>query len=67
MCTPAKVEYAVSAQSTLHRDGTYVVHTSVDIDGLSLTKPSYIGLLKEAQRMHKILLHFSYVAQWESF
>jgi hypothetical protein len=42
--TPAKVEHAVT-------DGSFVVSTTIDIDGLSLT-PSKIGLAKEAQRQH---------------
>jgi 8-oxo-dGTP pyrophosphatase MutT (NUDIX family) len=60
MRTRAQVEQAGAAQSTIHHDATYVVPTTIDIDGLSLT-PSESGLLKEAQREHE-LLHFGYVA-----
>jgi hypothetical protein len=63
--TPTKVEHAVTAQSTVHHDGSYVESATVDIDGLSLT-PAKICLLKEAKRKHEFL-HFDYVAWWESF
>jgi hypothetical protein len=65
MHTPTKVEEVVTALSTVHPDVFYVVPTTVDIEGLSLT-PSKIGLVKETQRKYE-LLHFSYVAQWKSF
>jgi 8-oxo-dGTP pyrophosphatase MutT (NUDIX family) len=35
--TPAQVEHAVLAQSTVNPDGTYVVPETVNIDGLNLT------------------------------
>jgi hypothetical protein len=65
MRTRANVEYAVTAQSTIHLDGSCVVPTTVDIDGLSLT-PSKIGLAIGAQPKHE-LLYPGYVGQWESF
>jgi hypothetical protein len=63
--TPSKVEQAATAQSTIHSESTYVVPTTVDIDGLSLAPPE-TGLAIEAQRKHE-LLHLGYVARWESF
>jgi hypothetical protein len=62
MRSPAKVEQAVIAKSTIHHDGSYVVPATIDNDGLSLT-PSKIGLVRGAQRKHE-LLHFGYVAQY---
>jgi ADP-ribose pyrophosphatase YjhB (NUDIX family) len=35
--TPATVEQDVTAQSTINPDGSYVVPSMIDIDGLSLT------------------------------
>jgi hypothetical protein len=35
--TRANLEHAVTAQSTINPDGSYVVPTTIDIDGLSLT------------------------------
>jgi hypothetical protein len=32
--TPAKVEQAAAAHSTVHFDGTYTDPTTIDIDGL---------------------------------
>jgi hypothetical protein len=52
MRTPATVEQVVTAQSTIHLDGSYVVQTIVDIDGLSFA-PSKIGLVREDQRKHR--------------
>jgi ADP-ribose pyrophosphatase YjhB (NUDIX family) len=63
--TPAKVEQAVTAQSTIHSDGFCVIPTMIDIDGLSLT-PFKIGIVREVHRKHE-LLHFGSVAQWEAF
>jgi hypothetical protein len=57
---PSKVEQVVSAQSPVHPYGSYVVPTTIDIDGLSRTS-SKIGLLKDAKRKDE-LLHFGYVA-----
>jgi hypothetical protein len=65
MRTLAKVEHAVTTQSTVHHDVSYVISATVDIDGLLLT-PYKIGFLMEVQRKHE-LLHFGYVAKWESF
>jgi hypothetical protein len=63
--TPTKVEQAANAHSTIHYDGTYVVPSTIDIDGLTLT-PSKTWILKETQPKFKTV-HFSYVAQWEAF
>jgi ADP-ribose pyrophosphatase YjhB (NUDIX family) len=63
--TPAQVEHAVAAQSTINPDGTYVVPESVNIDGLSLT-PAKTGLLRDEKHKSE-LLHFGYVTQWETF
>jgi hypothetical protein len=41
--TRAKVLQAVTAHSTITRDGTYVVQESIDVGGLSLT-PTKTGL-----------------------
>jgi 8-oxo-dGTP pyrophosphatase MutT (NUDIX family) len=63
--TPASVEQAVLAQSTVNPDGTYVVPETINIDGLTLT-PAQTGLLR-AEKHKSELLHFGYVTQWESF
>jgi ADP-ribose pyrophosphatase YjhB (NUDIX family) len=63
--TLAKVLKVVTAKSTINLDGTYVVLESIDIDRLSLTATK-IGLLPAIQRKFE-LLHFGYVAQWETF
>jgi hypothetical protein len=63
--SPAKFEQVVTAKSTMHPNSTYVVLSTIDIDGLSLTH-SKSGLLKETQRYFE-LLHCGYVAQWEAF
>jgi ADP-ribose pyrophosphatase YjhB (NUDIX family) len=63
--TPAKVNKAATAQSTINPDGSYVIPSTIDIDGLTLT-PSKTILLKETQRKFE-LLHFGYAAQWEAF
>jgi 8-oxo-dGTP pyrophosphatase MutT (NUDIX family) len=47
--TLAKVEHDVNAHSNVHPDGSYVVPTTVGIDGLSLT-PLKVGLVKETRR-----------------
>jgi ADP-ribose pyrophosphatase YjhB (NUDIX family) len=63
--TPAKLEQAVTAQSTINLDGSYVVREPIDIGGLNLT-PAETGLLNA--RKHKSeLLHFGYVSQWGTF
>ena len=63
--TPAQVEQADTAQSTINPDGTYVVPESINIDGLNLT-PAKTGLLR-AEKHKSELLHFGYVTQWETF
>jgi 8-oxo-dGTP pyrophosphatase MutT (NUDIX family) len=63
--TPAQVEQAVTAQSTINPDGTYVVPESINIDGLNLT-PAKTGLLR-AEKHKTELLHFGYVTPWETF
>jgi hypothetical protein len=55
----------VTALSTINPDGYYIVPSTIDIDGLTLT-PSKTGLLKETHRKFE-QLHFSYVAQRETF
>jgi 8-oxo-dGTP pyrophosphatase MutT (NUDIX family) len=63
--TPAQVELAVTAHSTINPDGTYVVPETITIDGLNLT-PAQTGLLP-AMKHKSELLHFGYVTQWETF
>jgi hypothetical protein len=64
--TRAKLEHVVTAQSTNNPDGSYVVPTTIDIDGLSLT-PAKHGLLPTLKRKLE-LLHFGYVTQqWDTF
>jgi hypothetical protein len=63
--TLAKVEQAVTAQSTIHPDGTYIVPPTIDIDGL-FHMPSKIWLFKKTQHKCEVL-HFGYVAHWEAF
>jgi 8-oxo-dGTP pyrophosphatase MutT (NUDIX family) len=63
--TPAQVEQAVTPQSTINPDGTYVVPETINIDGLNLT-PAKTGLLR-AKKHKSELLHFGYVTQWETF
>jgi ADP-ribose pyrophosphatase YjhB (NUDIX family) len=63
--TPGHVEQAVTAQSTINPDGTYVVPESINIDGLNLM-PAKTGLLR-AEKHKSELLHFDYVTQWETF
>jgi ADP-ribose pyrophosphatase YjhB (NUDIX family) len=63
--TPAQVEQAVLAQSTVNPDGTYVVPEKINIDGLTLT-PAQKGLIR-AEKHKSELLHFGYVTQWEPF
>jgi hypothetical protein len=63
--TPAQVEQAVTAQSMINPDGTYVVPETITIDGLNLT-PAQTGLLLVVKHKSE-LLHFGYVTQWETF
>jgi ADP-ribose pyrophosphatase YjhB (NUDIX family) len=63
--TPAQVEQAVTTQSTINPDGTYVVPESINIDGLNLT-PAKTGLLR-AEKHKSEILHFGYVTPWETF
>jgi ADP-ribose pyrophosphatase YjhB (NUDIX family) len=37
--TPAQLEQAVTAQSTINPDGSYVVPETIDVGGLNLTPP----------------------------
>jgi hypothetical protein len=61
--TLAKLVQAVTTQSTINHGGIYVVHATIDIDGLSLT-PTKNGRLPEI--ICKVeLLHIGYVAQWD--
>jgi hypothetical protein len=63
--TSAQLEHAVTAQSTINPDGSYVVPETLDIGGLNLT-PAKTGLLFAAKHKSE-LLHFGYVTQWETF
>jgi 8-oxo-dGTP pyrophosphatase MutT (NUDIX family) len=63
--THAQIEHAVTAQSTINSDGTYVVPKTLNIDGLNLT-PAQTELLP-AMKLKSELLHFGYVTQWETF
>jgi hypothetical protein len=65
LLTPVKVEQAVTAKSTIHHDGSYVAPATININGLYVTL-SKTGLVKETHRKHE-LLHFAYVAEWESY
>jgi 8-oxo-dGTP pyrophosphatase MutT (NUDIX family) len=59
MRTPAQLEQAVRAQSTINPDGSYIVPETIDIGGLNLT-PAMTGLL-HAMKHKSELLHFGYV------
>jgi 8-oxo-dGTP pyrophosphatase MutT (NUDIX family) len=64
--THAKVEQALIAHYlAINHDGTSVVPKSNDIDGFPLT-PTKIGSLPAIIRKLE-LLHFAYLAQWETF
>jgi ADP-ribose pyrophosphatase YjhB (NUDIX family) len=63
--TPAQLEQAVTTQSTINPDGSYVVPETLDIGGLNLT-PAKTGLLPAVKHKNE-LLHFGYVTKWETF
>jgi ADP-ribose pyrophosphatase YjhB (NUDIX family) len=63
--TPAQLEQAVTTESTINPDGSYVVPETLDIGGLTLT-PAQKGLLPVVKHTSE-LLHFGYVTQWETF
>jgi hypothetical protein len=63
--TPAQLEQALTAQSTINPDGSYVVPETIDIGGLNFTAAK-TGLLL-AMKHKSELLHFGYVTQWETF
>jgi ADP-ribose pyrophosphatase YjhB (NUDIX family) len=63
--TPAQLEHAVIAQSTINPDCSYIVPETLDIGGLNLT-PAKTGLLLVVKHKSE-LLHFGYVTQWEAF
>jgi hypothetical protein len=63
--THAKLVQVVTAHSTNNPYAIYVDSATIDIVGLSLT-PTKIGLLLAIIRKFE-LLHFGYVAQWETF
>jgi hypothetical protein len=63
--TPAHLEQAVTAQSTINPDGSYVVPETLDIGDLNLT-PAKTGLLPSMKHKSE-LLHFGYVTQRETF
>jgi ADP-ribose pyrophosphatase YjhB (NUDIX family) len=62
--TPDELEQAVTAQSTINLDGSYVVPETIDISGLNFT-PAKKGLL-HAMKHKSELLDFGYVTQWET-
>jgi ADP-ribose pyrophosphatase YjhB (NUDIX family) len=63
--TPAQLDQALTAQSTINPDGSYVIPEAIDIGGLNLT-PAKTGLLP-AMKHKSGLLHCGYVIQWETF
>jgi ADP-ribose pyrophosphatase YjhB (NUDIX family) len=63
--TPAQLEQAVTTQSTINPDCSYVVTETLGIGGLNL-RPAKTGLLL-AMKHKSELLHFGYVTQWETF
>jgi hypothetical protein len=63
--THAQLEQAVTAQSTINPDGSYVVPERINVGDLNLT-PTKMGLLP-AMKHKSELLHFGYVTQWETF
>jgi ADP-ribose pyrophosphatase YjhB (NUDIX family) len=63
--TPAQLEQAVTAQSTINPDGSYVVPETINFGGLNLTHTK-TGLLPAMKRKNE-LLHFGYVTQWDTF
>jgi ADP-ribose pyrophosphatase YjhB (NUDIX family) len=63
--TPAKVDKALTTQSTINPDVSYVIPEAIDIGGLNLT-PAKTGLL-HAMKHKSGLLHCGYVTQWETF
>jgi hypothetical protein len=63
--TPAQLKQAVTAQSTINPDGSYVVPETIDVGGLNLA-PAKTGLLL-AMKHKSELLHFGYVTQWDTF
>jgi 8-oxo-dGTP pyrophosphatase MutT (NUDIX family) len=63
--TPAQLEHAVTAQSTINHDGSYVVPETVDIGGMSLT-PAKKGLVPSLKQKNESL-HFGYVTHFEIF
>jgi ADP-ribose pyrophosphatase YjhB (NUDIX family) len=63
--TPAQLEQAITAQSTINPDGSYVVPETLNIGSLNLT-PAHTGLLHVVKHKSE-LLHFGYVTQWETF
>jgi hypothetical protein len=67
MRTLAQLERAVTAQSTINPDGSYVVPETIDVGGgLNLTPAIKTGLTL-AMKHKSELLHFGYVTQWETF
>jgi 8-oxo-dGTP pyrophosphatase MutT (NUDIX family) len=63
--THAQLEQAITAQSTINPDGSYVVPETLDISGLNLTLAK-TGLLPAVKHKSE-LLHFGCVTQWETF
>jgi hypothetical protein len=63
--TSTKLVQALTTESTINHDGTYVVPATIAIDGLSLT-PTKVGRLHFVIRKFE-LPYFGSVAQWETF
>jgi hypothetical protein len=63
--TTAKLEHVVTSQSTISPDGSYVIPTTIDIDGLYLTSAKQRLLLTVKRKFE--FLHLGYVTQWETF
>jgi hypothetical protein len=61
MCTPVKVEHAVTSQSTLQPNDFNVVPATIALDDLTMT-PDVTCVVKENQRKYE-QLHFGFVAQ----
>jgi ADP-ribose pyrophosphatase YjhB (NUDIX family) len=61
LCKLAQLEQAVTAQSTINSDDSYVVPETIDIGGLNLT-PAKTGLLLAMKHKSELVL-FGYVTQ----
>jgi hypothetical protein len=63
--TPAQLEQAITTQSTINPDGSYVVLETIDAHGLTLALAK-TGLHLAMKHKNEVL-HFGYVSQWEIF